>query len=370
MDTQQYSLVFNPAPASGTISSGHPCGYRRLLSTPNMSWQSQPQVNQLAPSSADVLNSPHVSYATATAGVGAGDTHHYSPTSFILRPASDSFVSDGDYSSSSSTETPSSMSFESPSHIDSGSPVSSCRGTRRDTETSDNLEWQSFNDVSHLITFPSSIYIHRTSIQRPRSASWSLAGGDTEMNDNTAVHDSPEAIPRDPRSDVPSFPQSEPSGFPRYPIISHSRSTSDSCSTSLSTSGSNPRSASPATSISSVASGPWSTQGIRPPSGLSNDAMSPIQPIEGAAAALPVPHPPKHQKKRLTAADKRKICDYQKANPTSKQEEIANVFGVERSTVSKILKGKGKWLHAEPEDPVGCHVVKLRSERLFRRCMS
>lgn len=50
---------------------------------------------------------------------------------------------------------------------------------------------------------------------------------------------------------------------------------------------------------------------------------------------------------RLTPADRRAICEHSRAHPEIKQDKIGLLFGVERSTVSKILKFRDKWL-AEP----------------------
>ncbi len=55
------------------------------------------------------------------------------------------------------------------------------------------------------------------------------------------------------------------------------------------------------------------------------------------------------QKKKLRNIDRKMICDYSVANPTIKQDAIANEFGIERSTVSKILKQKEKWLAIDPQ---------------------
>ncbi|GAC95481.1 hypothetical protein PHSY_003057 [Pseudozyma hubeiensis SY62] len=54
------------------------------------------------------------------------------------------------------------------------------------------------------------------------------------------------------------------------------------------------------------------------------------------------------QKKKLRNIDRKMICDYSAANPQVKQDAIAHQFGIERSTVSKILKQKDKWLAIQP----------------------
>lgn len=59
------------------------------------------------------------------------------------------------------------------------------------------------------------------------------------------------------------------------------------------------------------------------------------------------PTRPKPKKAKLTNALRKEICIYQQQHPHQKQEEIAQRFGVERSTVSKILKEKKTWLNIE-----------------------
>ncbi|KAK4056477.1 hypothetical protein OIO90_002620 [Microbotryomycetes sp. JL221] len=48
--------------------------------------------------------------------------------------------------------------------------------------------------------------------------------------------------------------------------------------------------------------------------------------------------------KKLTDADRKAICLFRDANPGVKQDDIGLRFGIERSTVSKILKNRAKWI--------------------------
>lgn len=66
------------------------------------------------------------------------------------------------------------------------------------------------------------------------------------------------------------------------------------------------------------------------------------------------------QKKKLRNIDRKEICDYSIANPLVKQDAIANRFGIERSTVSKILKHKEKWLAIDPQSDAA-HIAKHRA---------
>ncbi|KAH7555429.1 hypothetical protein BM1_07052 [Bipolaris maydis] len=52
-------------------------------------------------------------------------------------------------------------------------------------------------------------------------------------------------------------------------------------------------------------------------------------------------------RKTLTDADRRRMCQYHEDNPTVKQTEIGAMFGVERSTVSKVLRQKEKYLYQD-----------------------
>lgn len=53
---------------------------------------------------------------------------------------------------------------------------------------------------------------------------------------------------------------------------------------------------------------------------------------------------------KLSNLDRKRICLHHEAFPTSKQEDIGANFGVERSTVSKILKRKEHWLSLPDDD--------------------
>lgn len=52
-------------------------------------------------------------------------------------------------------------------------------------------------------------------------------------------------------------------------------------------------------------------------------------------------------KTKLTDMDRKFICVFAINNPKARQEDIASKFAVERSTVSKILKSKDKWMKVD-----------------------
>ncbi|KAI0795339.1 hypothetical protein BC629DRAFT_1722945 [Irpex lacteus] len=60
----------------------------------------------------------------------------------------------------------------------------------------------------------------------------------------------------------------------------------------------------------------------------------------------------KNKKQRLYSVDRKVICEFAQQNPSYKQEEIARKFNIERSTVSKILKNKHRWLRVSNDETV------------------
>lgn len=93
------------------------------------------------------------------------------------------------------------------------------------------------------------------------------------------------------------------------------------------------------------------------PSMLTNPASYPAPPVAIPATAAPLLKmtgtklPAIHNaspRKTLTDSDRRRMCQYHEENPSVKQTEIGAMFGVERSTVSKVLRQREKYLF--PED--------------------
>ncbi|QSZ34927.1 hypothetical protein DSL72_007789 [Monilinia vaccinii-corymbosi] len=91
------------------------------------------------------------------------------------------------------------------------------------------------------------------------------------------------------------------------------------------------------------------------PSMLTNPASSQAPPVAIPPAnsgkpppKLPALHATPTPRKTLTDSDRRRMCQYHEDNPTVKQTEIGAMFGVERSTVSKVLRQREKYLF--PED--------------------
>lgn len=58
----------------------------------------------------------------------------------------------------------------------------------------------------------------------------------------------------------------------------------------------------------------------------------------------------KSRKQRLFDHERKEICRIAEAHPHWRQEDIANMFHVERSTISKVLKDKKKWLALADSD--------------------
>ncbi|KAL8785100.1 MAG: hypothetical protein Q9195_008772 [Heterodermia aff. obscurata] len=77
-------------------------------------------------------------------------------------------------------------------------------------------------------------------------------------------------------------------------------------------------------------------------------ALQPARAASVTPAPDPKPHPPQPTaRKTLTDNDRRRMCQYHEDNPSVKQTEIGAMFGVERSTVSKVLRQKEKYLSTE-----------------------
>ncbi|KAL2020247.1 hypothetical protein VTK56DRAFT_8571 [Thermocarpiscus australiensis] len=62
---------------------------------------------------------------------------------------------------------------------------------------------------------------------------------------------------------------------------------------------------------------------------------------------LPAIQTSSQPRKTLTDEDRRAMCQYAEDHPTAKQTDIGARFGVERSTVSKVLRNKDKYLNSE-----------------------
>ncbi|KIJ54393.1 hypothetical protein M422DRAFT_42551 [Sphaerobolus stellatus SS14] len=57
-----------------------------------------------------------------------------------------------------------------------------------------------------------------------------------------------------------------------------------------------------------------------------------------------------HRKQKLANSDRKAICLYARNHPSARQEDIAARYNVERSTISKILKNKERWLGCQDDD--------------------
>ncbi|KAI9888831.1 MAG: hypothetical protein M1814_006234 [Vezdaea aestivalis] len=65
-------------------------------------------------------------------------------------------------------------------------------------------------------------------------------------------------------------------------------------------------------------------------------------------------------RRTLSDNDRKRMCQYHEANPAVKQTDIGNLFGVERSTVSKVLRQKDKFLR--PDDGTHSPFRKSKSK--------
>lgn len=154
--------------------------------------------------------------------------------------------------------------------------------------------------------------------QRPQLSDLSI--GTTMLSMQSTM-----ASPHNPSTPA-STASSNYSHYGFHPYATHSRSASSST---------NPRSTSPAISVMSAATSMSSNSSSR----------------RHIPFSAPLSPPTSKPKKRLYNKERKAICQYYIANPNARQEDIAATYGVERSTVSKILKHRAKWLAiSETED--------------------
>ncbi|KAI0826756.1 hypothetical protein BC628DRAFT_215088 [Trametes gibbosa] len=174
---------------------------------------------------------------------------------------------------------------------------------------------------------------------RPQTPSGTGAPEFIHSSDSSLAYTSPSAF-------YARFSTRQPSIIYHQPQLIGGRIVTPSMSSSTNSSTSNPRSASPAlstasalTSVSSAASGPGALEVILP-----------LQPLFDRK---------ENKKRRLYNTDRRDICLFAREHPGVKQEDIAHVFGVERSTVSKILKHKHRWLSVSINEEI--QIAKMSS---------
>ncbi|KAM0249043.1 hypothetical protein ACHAQJ_009211 [Trichoderma viride] len=97
----------------------------------------------------------------------------------------------------------------------------------------------------------------------------------------------------------------------------------------------------------------WPSQLTNPtPSGSYSAPPLSIAPASSLPPVDPPPRPLVHHekaRKTLSAEQKRAMCQYHEENPGTRQADIGAKFGVERSTVSKVLRHKEQYLKRDPE---------------------
>ncbi|KAJ3942435.1 uncharacterized protein N0V96_007934 [Colletotrichum fioriniae] len=93
------------------------------------------------------------------------------------------------------------------------------------------------------------------------------------------------------------------------------------------------------------------------PSMLTNPNSYSAPPLGMTPVVAPAPSrptrltngPQPQQRRVLTDDDRKKMCQYAAEHPNVKQTDIGAMFGVERSTVSKVLRNKEKYLNPEAD---------------------
>ncbi|KDR82727.1 hypothetical protein GALMADRAFT_275833 [Galerina marginata CBS 339.88] len=179
--------------------------------------------------------------------------------------------------------------------------------------------------------------------KQPPRASFSASYAQSPLQLSPVVH--PDRFPDRPSLYRPGTPSSMASPFSPYDYARRSRTRS--------TSHFDARAPSPSHSESSARTSP------------SSDPHRPESSRAGAAAtgAIRTPHKEKHTKHRLRDIDRKNICLHHLHHPNARQEDIGHHFGVERSTISKILKDKEKWLNISSEDESNEQTAKHRPSK-------
>lgn len=96
----------------------------------------------------------------------------------------------------------------------------------------------------------------------------------------------------------------------------------------------------------------WPSQLTNPtPSGSYSAPPVSIPPVSSAPPVDPPRLPAQHEKSRktLTTEQKRAMCQFHEDNPGTRQADIGARFGVERSTVSKVLRQRDQYLKRDQE---------------------
>lgn len=178
---------------------------------------------------------------------------------------------------------------------------------------------------------------------RPQSPSCKLDFNQSLARDRLSLN--METVPGMPMQSAayhPLTPSSSASSFSPYQLYpTHSRSNSESTMIG--------RDPSPALSNASVPTS-VSSSGSIPHHHHHQTSYYPRPASDHILQHSSQPQRPKQRKQRLVNAQRKQICLDHLANDKLRQEDIAARYGVERSTVSKILKSRTKWLSLPDND--------------------
>jgi transposase-like protein len=96
----------------------------------------------------------------------------------------------------------------------------------------------------------------------------------------------------------------------------------------------------------------WPSQLTNPSPGSFSAPPLSVTPLSSATPTEAPPRPPaqpEKARKTLSNEQKRAMCQYHQDHPHARQADIGQKFGVERSTVSKVLRQKDQYLKPDPE---------------------
>ncbi|KND95176.1 hypothetical protein TOPH_00650 [Tolypocladium ophioglossoides CBS 100239] len=127
----------------------------------------------------------------------------------------------------------------------------------------------------------------------------------------------------------------------------------------------------PSLSITPASSGPPPTpvppSSAAPPPATSAKGTRSSQTVESSKQSS---QPEKTPRKTLSAEQKRAMCQYHDENPGTRQADIGAKFGVERSTVSKVLRHRDQYLKREQDAEFAYKRAKVGKHPDFDRTLS
>ncbi|KIY67115.1 CenpB-DNA-bind-domain-containing protein [Cylindrobasidium torrendii FP15055 ss-10] len=153
-------------------------------------------------------------------------------------------------------------------------------------------------------------------------------------------------------TELPLLPPAPGNMYPPSPDSASARAQSFPASSSTAANAGQPGSPSSAPTSSATMQQRSASPALSAATDASSDSGHLHQKFASFPPAVDSSGKPKHRKQRLFNLDRRAICVYHRDHPSARQEDIALKYGVERSTISKILKYKDRWLNVPADEHV------------------